>query len=112
MTHHWNTVATITGIIDRSWSALARTFRGQSGRDLAAGTRTSHRQRGPRRVHVSELMLPPASVWTGVLLCFGAAVFPQKTEGQSIVPSGVEKSISGSRTGDQGAPAVSVAVSY
>jgi hypothetical protein len=53
-------------------------------------------------------MLPPASVWTGVLLCFGAAVFPQKTEGQSIVPSGVEKSISGSRNGDQGAPAVSV----
>jgi hypothetical protein len=53
-------------------------------------------------------MLPPASVWTGVLLCFGAAFFPLKTAAQSIVPSGVEKTISGARSGDQSAPAISV----
>jgi len=53
-------------------------------------------------------MLPPASVWTGVLLCFGAAFFPLKTAAQSIVPSGLEKTIPGARTGDQSAPAISV----
>ncbi|HKX60844.1 MAG TPA: hypothetical protein VJS65_03355, partial [Verrucomicrobiae bacterium] len=52
-------------------------------------------------------MLPPASVWTGVLLCFGAAIFPLTIAAQIIVPSGVETPVSGSRSGDQVAPAIS-----
>ena len=53
-------------------------------------------------------MLPPASVWTGVLLCFGAAFFPLETAAQSIVRSGVETGIPGAQSGDQVTPAISV----
>ena len=108
MINDWKEAAAIAAATDRSARSRCRVFPGQSLALGTAGDRSSHRQRDTRRVHVSELMLPPASVWTGVLLCFGAAIFPLKTAGQSIVPSGVEKTISGARNGDQSAPAVSV----
>src|SRR4030095_7131588 len=108
MITNWKTAVAIDSVMDRCVRAISRVFLGRFIAHLTVGERSSHRQKEAPRVHVSELMLPPASAWTGVLLCFGAAVFPLKSAGQSVVPSGVETSFLGVRSGDQVSPAISL----
>lgn len=80
----------------------------RAGRALA----TSHRQSRARRVHVSELMLPPQSVRTGLALSILGLMlnplFSPESRAQSIRKSGPESAFLGTPSGEQVWPSMAI----